>query len=152
MLNKNKILNWLRKRAIMYQLGFRDSVITTMEGIYSFSDRSFRDLSLMYFSLGAIAGLNGLLLSVFIRFLNTMEIDDQLIFNISYSGLVIIILFFFFISILIGGFGYISFTLNKFKFNNLFFKTSKLSFWLLVFSFLIFYAVLILDFIVNFGL
>ena len=36
--------------------------------------------------------------------------------------------------------------LNKFQFNNLFFKTGKLSFWLLIFSFLIFYLVLILDF------
>lgn len=118
--------------------------------IHSYNSKSFTNLSIMYFIFGAMAGVIGILLSLFIKFTlwskNYVEIDFGQLVSISCTYHVICMVFFF--SLFMSGFAYmtLSFSLTKSQSKYLFFEVGKLSSWLVIFSFFIFCIVLFLDF------
>jgi cytochrome c oxidase subunit 1 len=106
----------------------------------------FSNLSHLYFIFGTLAGSIGLLLSLFLRLALSpkINVDNELI-QIFYTTHASCMVCFF--SLCISGFAYISlsFLFAKSEYNNLFFKTGKLSLGLAIFSFLMDFLILILN-------
>jgi cytochrome c oxidase subunit 1 len=116
-----------------------------------FFPTNHKEIGTLYFFFSLITGFIGILSSVYLKLAITGKFAiftyNPKMFNIILISHVIVTIFFFSMPVLICGFTYmvLPLVLKLERSNIIFSKTSIFSFWLLVFSFLIFLTTLILE-------